>query len=252
MNGAASVPVTMGSPRFRSMALDGFDLVEAWFPPRRVSRAPYPRPGLRRHHARGLVRPHHGRSGTPLPFGRRGHRARGRAPRQPHGRRRVRTWSSSSPIPTAGTCSDPSAPLLDRPSHRHHAGIAAAAARLSRELRPPGRPRLARGGGGGAGDPGGPGPRRPRGGARAAALAAPGPGGGPRRVPRAAADRRPGAGGGRASRPPCARVPAALSDDAGVLRAEPAAGVGRRQAARAPRSRSRASPWRRASPTRVT
>ncbi len=30
---AASVPVTMGSPAFRSLALDGFDVVEAWFAP---------------------------------------------------------------------------------------------------------------------------------------------------------------------------------------------------------------------------
>ncbi|HUF35232.1 MAG TPA: AraC family transcriptional regulator [Gemmatimonadales bacterium] len=30
---APSVPVTMGSPAFRSLTLDGFEVIEAWFPP---------------------------------------------------------------------------------------------------------------------------------------------------------------------------------------------------------------------------
>src|SRR5687768_11752389 len=33
---ATNVPITMGSPTFRSLGLDGFEVTEAWFPAREV------------------------------------------------------------------------------------------------------------------------------------------------------------------------------------------------------------------------
>ncbi len=81
------VPVTMGSPLFRSLELDGFAVIEAWFPAgEQLARHTHDRPcvAVMLEGSFDLLRPFAG--------------------------------------------------LLDRPSHRHHAGVAACAARLTREL----------------------------------------------------------------------------------------------------------------------
>ena len=133
MNGAASVPVTMGSPRFRSMALDGFDLVEAWFPPREY---------LARHtHDRACVATMLEGSFDLTMAGRVLPCPSAAVATEPAGERHANRMGAAGahvvviqPDPHRGDLLRPFATLLDRPSHRHHAGIAAAAARLSREF----------------------------------------------------------------------------------------------------------------------
>jgi len=136
MTGTRSVPVTMGSPRFRTLALDGFDVVEAWFPPREY---------LARHtHDQacvammvegsfdlaigGRVFPCPTTAVAVEPAG------------ESHANRIGNTGAHVvviQPDPRRADLLHPFAPLLDHPSHRHHAGIAASAARLTRELDAP-------------------------------------------------------------------------------------------------------------------
>jgi AraC family transcriptional regulator len=133
MAGARSVPVTMGSALFRSMALDGFDVVEAWFPPGGH---------LARHtHDRACVATMLEGSfdlaiaGRVLPC------PPAAVATEPAGERHANRMGDAGahvlviqPDPRRADLLRPFAPVLERASHRHHAGIAAAAARLSREL----------------------------------------------------------------------------------------------------------------------
>jgi AraC family transcriptional regulator len=133
MAGGRSVPVTMGSALFRSMALDGFDVVEAWFPPGGH---------LARHtHDRACVATMLEGSfdlaiaGRVLPC------PPAAVATEPAGERHANRMGDTGahvlviqPDPRRADLLRPFAPLLERASQRHHAGIAAAAARLSREL----------------------------------------------------------------------------------------------------------------------
>jgi AraC family transcriptional regulator len=133
MAGARSVPVTMGSALFRSMALDGFDVVEAWFPPGEH---------LARHtHDRACVAMMLEGSfdlsiaGRVLPC------PPAAVATEPAGERHANRMGRSGahvvviqPDPSRIDLLRPFAPFLERTSHRHHAGIAARAARLCREL----------------------------------------------------------------------------------------------------------------------
>jgi AraC family transcriptional regulator len=133
MAGGRSVPVTMGSALFRSMALDGFDVVEAWFPPGEH---------LARHtHDRACVATMLEGSfdlaiaGRVLPC------PPAAVATEPAGERHANRMGDAGahvlviqPDPRRADLLRPFAPVLERASHRHHAGIAAAAARLSREL----------------------------------------------------------------------------------------------------------------------
>jgi AraC family transcriptional regulator len=133
MAGARSVPVTMGSAVFRSMELDGFDVVEAWFPPGEQ---------LARHtHDRACVATMLEGSfdlaiaGRVLPC------PPASVATEPAGERHANRMGYAGahvvviqPDPRRGDLLRPFAPFLERASHRHHAGIAAGAARLSREL----------------------------------------------------------------------------------------------------------------------
>lgn len=130
------VPVTMGSPAFRSLELDGFWVVEAWFPPGEyLSRHSHDRAcvatmlegsfeleiGGRRHHC-----PPTAVFTEPLS--------------QPHANRMGSAGAHVlvvQPDPARVELLDPFAGLLDRPSHLHHGGIAARAARLTAELNRP-------------------------------------------------------------------------------------------------------------------
>jgi AraC family transcriptional regulator len=133
MAGARSVPVTMGSARFRSMALDGFDVVEAWFPPGQH---------LTRHtHDRACVAMMLEGSfdlaiaGRVLPC------PPGAVATEPAGDRHANRMGDAGahviviqPDPHPVDLLRPFTPFLDRASHRHHLGIATTATRLSREL----------------------------------------------------------------------------------------------------------------------
>jgi AraC family transcriptional regulator len=133
MTGTSSVPVTMGSPRFRSMELDGFDVVEAWFPPGEY---------LARHtHDRACV-PIMVEGSFDLAIGGRVHPCPPAAVAvEPAGESHANRIGDRGahvvviqPDPRRADLLHHFAPLLDRPSHRHHAGIAASAAWLTREL----------------------------------------------------------------------------------------------------------------------
>jgi AraC family transcriptional regulator len=133
MASARSVPVTMGSALFRSMAVDGFDVVEAWFPPGEH---------LARHtHDRACVAMMLEGSfdlsiaGRVLPC------PPAAVATEPAGERHANRIGRSGahvvviqPDPSRTDLLRPFAPFLERTSHRHDAGIAARAARLSREL----------------------------------------------------------------------------------------------------------------------
>jgi AraC family transcriptional regulator len=133
MAGTRSVPVTMGSAQFRSMALDGFDVVEAWFPPGEH---------LARHtHNRACVAMMLEGSfdlsiaGRVLPC------PPAAVATEPAGERHANRMGQSGahvvviqPDPSRADLLQPFAPFLERASHRHHAGIVARAAQLSREL----------------------------------------------------------------------------------------------------------------------
>lgn len=130
---APAVPVTMGSPSFRSLALDGFEVVEAWFAPGEE---------LARHtHERACVgimlagsfdlRIEGGcLSCTPAtaftePAGETHSNRIG-----PGGARVIVV----QPDPRRAELLRPFAGLLERTSHRRHAGIAARGVRLAAEL----------------------------------------------------------------------------------------------------------------------
>lgn len=129
----ASVPVTMGSPAFRSLALDGFDVVEAWFAPGDE---------LARHtHDRACV--------AVMLAGSFDHRIEGRCHHcppttvftEPAGEKHSNHIGSGGarvvvvqPDPGRPELLRPFARFLDRTSHRHHAGIAEQAALLAAEL----------------------------------------------------------------------------------------------------------------------
>lgn len=128
-----SVPITMGSPLFRTLELDDFTVVEAWFPPREVlPRHRHDRPGVavmlegsfalkltgRAHHCpptavftEPLGEPHANHMG----------------PRGAH-------VVVIQPDPERTELLRPFAGFLDTPSHRHDGRLAASAARLAREL----------------------------------------------------------------------------------------------------------------------
>ncbi|MGH7579336.1 MAG: helix-turn-helix domain-containing protein [Gemmatimonadales bacterium] len=133
MIGTRPVPVTMGSPVFRFMALDGFDIVEAWFPPGEY---------LARHtHDRACVAMMLEGS-FDLSIGGRVHSCPPTAvATEPLGESHANRIGTAGarvvviqPDPTRTDLLGPFGQILDRPSHRHHAGVAACAARLAREL----------------------------------------------------------------------------------------------------------------------
>jgi AraC family transcriptional regulator len=133
MTGTSSVPVTMGSPVFRSMALDGFEVIEAWFPPREY---------LARHtHDRACLAMMLEGS-FDLAIGGRLHPCPPTAvATEPAGESHANRIGNAGarvvviqPDPRRADLLRPFRGVLDRPTHRHHAGIAADAARLAREL----------------------------------------------------------------------------------------------------------------------
>jgi AraC family transcriptional regulator len=130
---APSVPVTMGSPSFRSLALDGFDVVEAWFAPGDE---------LARHtHDRACVAVMLGGSFDLRIDGRCLHCPPTAVFTEPAGEQHSNQVGSGGarvvvvqPDPAESELLRPFVRLLDRTSHRHHAGIAERAARLAGEL----------------------------------------------------------------------------------------------------------------------
>ena len=133
MIGTQSVPVTMGSPTFRSMTLDGFEVIEAWFPPRGH---------LARHtHDRGCVAMMLEGSFDLAMAGRVHSCPPTAVATEPAGERHANRMGDAGahvvviqPDPRRTEMLHPFARLLDQPSHRHHAGVTRCAARLAREL----------------------------------------------------------------------------------------------------------------------
>jgi AraC family transcriptional regulator len=127
------VPVTMGSPVFRSLELDGFAVIEAWFPAREH---------LARHtHDRACVAVMLEGSFDLAIGGRVHHCPPAAVATEPAGEAHANSMGDAGarvaviqPEPGRTELLRPFAGILDRPSHRHHAGIAACAARLTREL----------------------------------------------------------------------------------------------------------------------
>ncbi len=128
-----AVPVTMGSPAFRSLELDGFLVVEAWFSPGEY---------LPRHtHDRACVATMLEGSFELEMGGRRHHCLPAAVFNEPAGQTHANRMHRAGahvvvvqPDPTRRDLLDPFARFLEQPSHRHHAGIAARAARLAGEL----------------------------------------------------------------------------------------------------------------------
>jgi AraC family transcriptional regulator len=127
------VPVTMGSPWFRSMELDGFTVLEAWFPAGEQ---------LERHtHDRACVAVMLEGSFDLAMGGRVHHCPPTAIATEPAGEPHANRIGSLGarvlvvqPNPARTELLQPFARMLDRPSHRHHAGVAGSAARLTREL----------------------------------------------------------------------------------------------------------------------
>lgn len=128
-----SVPVTMGSPSFRSMAIDGFEVVEAWFPPGEY---------LARHtHDRACVALMLEGS-FDLAIGRKSYPCPPTAvATEPAGEAHANRIGSAGarvaviqPDPDRTDLLRPFARILDLPLHRHHAGLTACAGRLIREI----------------------------------------------------------------------------------------------------------------------
>jgi AraC family transcriptional regulator len=128
-----SVPVTMGSPVFRALSLDGFEAIEAWFPPRVT---------LQRHtHDRGCVAVmlegsfdlHIGGRVFECPPA-----AVATEPvEESHANRIGRAGARVvvvQPDPAREELLRPFACVLDRVTHRRHAGLAERAARLAQEI----------------------------------------------------------------------------------------------------------------------
>lgn len=133
MIGTRPVPVTMGSPVYRSLELDGFSVIEAWFPAREhLTRHTHDRPCV----AVMLE------GSFDLAMGGRVHHCPPTAvATEPAGEAHANSIGDAGarvaviqPDPDRTELLRPFARFLDRPSHRHHAGIAACAARLTREL----------------------------------------------------------------------------------------------------------------------
>ena len=130
---AASVPVTMGSPSFRSLRLDGFDIVEAWF---------VPGDELARHaHERACVGVMLAGSFDLRIDGGCRHCPPSTVFTEPAGETHSNHIGCGGarvvvvqPDPARPELLRPFAPFLGRTSHRQHAGIAARAARLAAEL----------------------------------------------------------------------------------------------------------------------
>jgi AraC family transcriptional regulator len=130
---APKVPLTMGSPRFRSLDLEGFAVTEAWFPAQEV---------LPDHtHNRACV--------AVMLDGSFDLRFPGKAYpctpttvfTEPAGDIHANTIGSGGahvvvvqPDPANTELLRPFSPLLDQPTHRHHAGVTEQAWRLAREL----------------------------------------------------------------------------------------------------------------------
>jgi AraC family transcriptional regulator len=127
------VPVTMGSPVFRSLELDGFAVIEAWFPAGEH---------LARHtHDRACVAVMLEGSFDLAMGGRVHHCPPTAVATEPAGEAHANSMGNAGarvaviqPDPDRTELLRPFAGILDRPSHRHHAGIAACAARLTHEL----------------------------------------------------------------------------------------------------------------------
>lgn len=133
---APSVPVTMGSPVSRSLGLDGFEVIEAWFPPLA---------SLPRHtHSRACVAIMLEGS-FDLVIGGTVHACPPSAvatePAEEGHANRVGDRGARvvvvQPDPARAELLRPFAGVLERVTHRHDAGIAARAGRLAREI---GRP----------------------------------------------------------------------------------------------------------------
>src|ERR1700694_1919836 len=133
---ARNVPVTMGSPSFRSLGLDGFAITEAWFPAYEV---------LERHtHDRACV--------AVMLDGSFDRRLKGKGfpctPTavftEPAGETHANFMGPRGahvvvvqPDPTREELLRPFADILQRTTHREDGGIAAQASRLARELEMP-------------------------------------------------------------------------------------------------------------------
>lgn len=131
-----AVPVTMGSPSFRSLELNGFGVTEAWFPPAEV---------LPRHtHDRACV--------AVMMDGSFDLRLTGKVYQcfptsiftEPAGETHANFMGPSGahvvivqPDPICADLLHPFAGMLGRAAHSHHAGLTARAVRLTRELESP-------------------------------------------------------------------------------------------------------------------
>jgi len=128
-----NVPVTMGSPTFRALELDGFGVTEAWFPAGEV---------LARHtHDRACVAVMMEGSFDLQLTGKAYHCAPASVFTEPAGESHANFMGTGGahvvvvqPDPTRRELLRPFAALLDQPTHWHHARLAEQAARLAREL----------------------------------------------------------------------------------------------------------------------
>jgi AraC family transcriptional regulator len=133
---APSVPITMGSPTYKTLGLDGFDVTEAWFPAGEI---------LADHsHDRACVAvmldgsfdlrfPNQAYACPPTTVF-----------TEPAGETHANFIGSGGahvvvvqPDPAEADLLRPFAGLLERATHRHHAGVADQASRLARELQGP-------------------------------------------------------------------------------------------------------------------
>jgi AraC family transcriptional regulator len=130
---APNVPVTMGSPRFRSLGLDGFAVTEAWFPAEEV---------LANHtHNRPCVAVMLDGSFDLRFSGKAYHCSPTAAFTEPAGETHANFIGTGGahvvvvqPDPAETELLRPFAGLLDQATHRHHTGVAERASRLAREL----------------------------------------------------------------------------------------------------------------------
>lgn len=136
MNTTRHVPLTMGSPVFRSLGLDGFTVTEAWFPAKEYL-APHT-------HDRACVAVMLDGS-FDLEIGGRAYYSPPSAVFvEPAGETHANRMGGAGahvvvvqPDPSCTELLRPFAGLLDRASHRHHGGVAGRAARLTGELEHP-------------------------------------------------------------------------------------------------------------------
>lgn len=127
------VPVTMGSPRFRSLGLNGFAVVEAWFPAREI---------LARHtHDCACVAVMLDGSFDLHLNGRTHHCTPATVFTEPAGDTHANFIGRAGahvvvvqPDPTRAELLRPFSGFLERATHRRHAGIAERASHLAREL----------------------------------------------------------------------------------------------------------------------